>query len=110
MSEPKNYDAIGRATEIASNTENDLKRLQRKLEDMLHKLHVLSQISFDNKVVLDDSGKLVGLKPSGRVDAYHRAEFPKYPSYDELREVLRRLQDAEREAREARSKLDLLLS
>ena len=60
--------------------QKNLEQLQSKLGDMLGKLKVLSKISFDAKVVLDDSGKVVGFKPSSHPNAYRRAEFPNYPS------------------------------
>ena len=69
-------------------------------------LETLSKIA-PSKIVLNDQGNLVGLRPSSKGN-YTTAAAPNFPSRSEFVELLAQLKEAEKALAEAESELQQL--
>lgn len=103
MSNVEHEAAVGRAFARTKAAEQKMVRLETQRHTMVSNLTELFAF-VPSKIVLGDSGKLRGLI-SANTGNYNAADLPVYPSYSELKNLLARLQEAEKGLAEAQRDL-----
>ena len=106
MGETEKQAAVGRAYTAVASAKKKVMQLENRRHDIVVSLANLSEID-PSKIILNDQGVLVGLKPAATGN-YTTAKVPDFPSSSEIKRLIVQLKDAERVLAEAESELSQL--